>query len=65
MTPHLLRYQGLAVDDYGFALDASNLGHPRLSFIQGIIRLVKIFLSDSNLLHSLQNDPLRQTPEDL
>ena len=33
MTPHLLRYQGLAVDDYGFALDASNLGHPRLSII--------------------------------
>ena len=31
MTPHLLRYQGLAVDDYDFALDASNLGHPRLS----------------------------------
>ena len=31
MTPHLLRYQGLAVDDYGFALDASNLEHPRLS----------------------------------
>ncbi len=31
MTPHLLRYHGLAVDDYGFALDASNLGHPRLS----------------------------------
>ena len=29
MTPHLLRYQGLAVDDYGFALDASNLEHPR------------------------------------
>jgi len=28
MPPHLLRYQGLAVDDYGFALDASNLGHP-------------------------------------
>ena len=26
MTPYLLRYQGLAVDDYGFALDASNLG---------------------------------------
>jgi len=26
MTPHLLRYQGLAVDDYGFALDALNLG---------------------------------------
>jgi len=31
MTPHLLRYQGLAVDDYGFTLDVSNLGHPRLS----------------------------------
>ena len=30
MTPHLLRYQGLAVDDYDFALDASNLAHPRL-----------------------------------
>jgi hypothetical protein len=33
MTRHLLRYQELAVDDYGFALDASNLGYPRLSFI--------------------------------
>jgi hypothetical protein len=33
MTPHLLRYQGLAVIDYDFALDASNLGHPRLSLI--------------------------------
>ena len=31
MIPHLLRYQGLAVDDYGFELYASNLGHPRLS----------------------------------
>jgi len=31
MTPHFLRYQGLAVDDYGVALDALNLGHPRLS----------------------------------
>jgi hypothetical protein len=31
MTPHLLRYQGLAVNDYGFALDALNMGHPRLS----------------------------------
>ncbi len=30
MTPHLFHYQGLAVDDYGFTLDASNLGHPRL-----------------------------------
>jgi hypothetical protein len=33
MIPHLLRYQGLAVDDYGFALDASNIRHPRLSLI--------------------------------
>jgi hypothetical protein len=31
MTPHLLRYQGFAVDDYGFTLEALNLGHPRLS----------------------------------
>ena len=31
MTPHLLRYQGFGVDDYGFTLDASILGHPRLS----------------------------------
>ena len=29
--PHLLRYQGFAVDDYGFTLDALDLGHPRLS----------------------------------
>jgi hypothetical protein len=25
---HFLCYQGLAVDDYGFALDASDLEHP-------------------------------------
>jgi len=31
MTPHLLRYQGLAVDDYGVTLDALKLGHPKLS----------------------------------
>ena len=31
MIPYLLCYQGLAVDDYGFALDASDTGHPRLS----------------------------------
>jgi hypothetical protein len=36
MPPHLLRYQGFAVDDYGFVLDALNLGHPRLSIIQDI-----------------------------
>ena len=29
---HLQRYQGLAVDDYGFVLDALDLGHPRLPF---------------------------------
>jgi hypothetical protein len=31
MIPYLLCYQGLAVDDYGFALDAADMGHPRLS----------------------------------
>jgi hypothetical protein len=42
MTPHLLCYlpagalqwqagQGLAVDDYGFALDAEDITHPQLS----------------------------------
>jgi len=31
MMPHLLCYQGLAVDDYDFALDAADLGHPQLS----------------------------------
>jgi hypothetical protein len=34
MIPHLLCYQGLAVDDYGFALDISNLRNPRLSLIR-------------------------------
>ena len=33
MIPHLLCYQGLAVDYYGFALDAEDLGHLRLSLI--------------------------------
>jgi len=33
MIPHLFCYQGLAVDDYSFALDALDLGHPRLSII--------------------------------
>ena len=33
MIPHLFCYQGLAVNDYDFALDASNLGHPQLSII--------------------------------
>jgi hypothetical protein len=31
MIPHLLCYQGLAVDDYGFTLDAADMGHPQLS----------------------------------
>ena len=33
MTPHLLRYQGLAVDDYSCGLDALDLEYPRLSII--------------------------------
>ena len=33
MISHLLCYQGLAVEDYGFALDDSNMGHPRLLLI--------------------------------
>jgi hypothetical protein len=31
MIHHLLCYQGLAVIDYGFALDASDMAHSRLS----------------------------------
>jgi hypothetical protein len=31
MIPHLLRYQGLAVDHYSFVLAALDLGHPKLS----------------------------------
>ncbi len=31
MIPHLLRYQGFAVNYYGFTLDALDLGHPELS----------------------------------
>jgi hypothetical protein len=30
---HLLCYQRLAVDDYGFALDAADMGNPKLSLI--------------------------------
>jgi len=33
MTPHLLRYQRLAVDDYSCGLNALDLGYPRLSII--------------------------------
>ena len=40
MIPHLLCYQGLEVNDYDFALDASNLGHPRLSLILGVMAFV-------------------------
>ena len=36
MIPYLLRYQGLAVDDYGFALDVSNIWYSQLSFNLGI-----------------------------
>ena len=42
MTPHILCYQGLAVDDYDFALDASNLRYPQLSIIWGIINVINI-----------------------
>jgi hypothetical protein len=39
MKHHLLCYQGLAVVDYGFTLDASDLAHPRLSINRGLISL--------------------------
>jgi hypothetical protein len=35
MIPHLQRCQGLAVGDYGFTLDALDLGHPQLSLNYG------------------------------
>jgi len=35
MIRHVLRCQGLVVDHYDLSLDASNIGHPRLSLIQG------------------------------
>lgn len=31
MIPYLFCYQELAVGDYDFALDAADMGHPRLS----------------------------------
>ena len=34
---YLSCYQGLALDDYGFALDASDMGHPRLSLNGGTV----------------------------
>ena len=41
MIPHLLRYKRLAVDDYGFALDALDLGgHPRLSINLGFTSII-------------------------
>ena len=44
MTPHLLRYQGFAVVYDGFALDALDLGHPRLSLnLAGNFRLQFFF----------------------
>ena len=39
MIPHLLRYQGLAVDDDSFALSASDLRHLKLSLNQGNVKL--------------------------
>jgi hypothetical protein len=42
MIPHLLRYQGFAVDDYGFTLEALNLRHPRLSIHQRNNKLARI-----------------------
>jgi hypothetical protein len=42
MISHLHRYQGFAVDDYGFTLDALNLGHSRLSIRQGNNKLARM-----------------------
>jgi hypothetical protein len=33
MISHLLCYQGLAVNDYDFAIDAADIGHLGLSLI--------------------------------
>jgi hypothetical protein len=38
MIPHLLRYQGLAVDDYGFVLDALDWGILNFRSIRVLIR---------------------------
>ena len=38
--PHFLCCQGFAVGNYGFTLDASDLGHPRLSLNEGIKKLL-------------------------
>jgi hypothetical protein len=35
MMLHLLCYQGFAVDDYDFTLDAADMGHPELSLNRG------------------------------
>jgi hypothetical protein len=35
MMPHLFCYQGFAVDNYAFTLDAADMGHPRLSINRG------------------------------
>jgi hypothetical protein len=35
MIPHLLCYQGFAVEVYGFTLNAADLGHPQLSLNEG------------------------------
>jgi hypothetical protein len=41
MITHLLRYQGFAVDDYGFTLDALNLGY--LSFRLTEVIIIELF----------------------
>jgi len=41
MIPHFLCYQGFAVNDYDFTLDAADLGHPRLSLNWGNTNLSK------------------------
>ena len=42
MIPHLQRCQRFAVDDYGFTLDALDLGHPQLSLKWDTIA-IKVF----------------------
>jgi len=49
MTPHFLRYQGLAVNGYGLVLDALNLGCHRLLQDSGKYSLIKFPSADLNL----------------
>jgi hypothetical protein len=45
MTPHLLCYQGLAVDDYDFAPDAADLGHHRQGRASLDFRSIRVVLA--------------------